>query len=99
MWEGGCRAKEDAASEVSEAELREWEEEQKAGEPGTGEGSLLFLPMPDFMASAGAGGGRPRVHFLCPSRSLSFLLLFSRCDKDKGSSDGCQRGILCVSSV
>ena len=41
----------DAVSAVSELEVREWLEEQGAGaeerEP------LLFLPTPDFMASAG----------------------------------------------
>ena len=49
-------AEEDAVSEVSEAELREWEEEHGAGaeEPGAG-GAPLFLPTPDFMASAGDG--------------------------------------------
>jgi len=50
-------AEEDAAvSEVPEAELREFLEEQGvgAGEPGDGE-LPLFLPTPDFMASAGEG--------------------------------------------
>jgi len=46
---------EDAVSEGSEAELREWEEEQRAeAEEPTRWGELvlpLFLPMPDFMAS------------------------------------------------
>ena len=53
---GGGRgpAGEGAVSEVSEAELREWEEDQGAGaeEPGNGE-LPLSLPTPDFMASAG----------------------------------------------
>jgi len=46
---------EDAVSEVSEAELREWMEEQVAGaeEPDAGGEPPLFLPTPDFMASAG----------------------------------------------
>ena len=49
-------AEEDAVSEVSEAELREWEEEQGAGAEELGGGELpLFLPTPDFMASAGEG--------------------------------------------
>jgi hypothetical protein len=39
----------DAVSEVSEAELREWVEEQGVG---AGE-ELLFLLTPDSMASAG----------------------------------------------
>jgi len=45
---------EDTVSAVSELEVREWLEEQGAGamEPGEG-GTPLFLPMPDFMASAG----------------------------------------------
>jgi len=38
----------DAVSEVSEAELWEWMEE-----PDAGGGPPLFLPTPDFMASAG----------------------------------------------
>ena len=42
---------------VSELEVREWLEEQGAGaeEPGAGGEQLLFLPTPDFMASAGEG--------------------------------------------
>ena len=49
-------AEEDAVSEVSEAEVREFLEEQGVGadEAGTG-GTPLFLPAPDFMASAGEG--------------------------------------------
>ena len=43
----------DVGSEVSEAELWEWEEEQEAEERGARGGLLLFLPTPDFMASAG----------------------------------------------
>jgi len=49
----------DAVSAVSELEVREWMEEQGvgAGEVGAGEvgagGTPLFLPTPDFMASAG----------------------------------------------
>ena len=48
---------EDAVSEVSEAELREFLEEQEAGAEGLGAGGEppLFLPTPDFMASAGDG--------------------------------------------
>jgi len=46
-------AREGAASEMPEAELWEWEEEQEAEELGAGEGLPLFLPTPDFMASAG----------------------------------------------
>jgi len=47
-------AEEDGVSEVSEAELREFLEELGAGaeEPEAG-GTPLFLPTPDFMASAG----------------------------------------------
>jgi len=46
-------AEEDTVSEVSEAERREWEEEQRAEaeEVGAGE-ELLFLPTPSFMATA-----------------------------------------------
>ena len=46
----------DAVSAVSELEVREWLDEQEAGaeEPGGGE-PPLFLPTPDFMASAGEG--------------------------------------------
>ena len=45
----------DAVSAVSELEVREWMEEQGAGaeEPCAGRESPLFLPTPDFMASAG----------------------------------------------
>jgi len=45
---------EDTVSMVSELEVWEWLAEQGAGaiEPGE-EGTPLFLPMPDFMASAG----------------------------------------------
>ena len=44
---------EDTVSEVSEAELREWEPGAAAEELGA-EGELpLFFPTPDFMASAG----------------------------------------------
>jgi len=47
----------DAVSEVSEVEVREWLGEQGAGgeESGAEEGQPLFLPTPDFMASAGEG--------------------------------------------
>jgi len=43
----------DAVSEVSEAEVREWLEEQGAGAEGSGAGGELplFLPTPDLMAS------------------------------------------------
>jgi len=41
-------------SAVSELEVREWMEVQGAGvEEPNGEGPPLFLPTPDFMASAG----------------------------------------------
>jgi len=45
---------EDTVSAVSELEVWEWLEEQGAGvmEPGEGR-TPLFLPTPDFMASAG----------------------------------------------
>jgi len=43
----------DAVSAVSEMEVREWLEEQGAGaEELGGMGSPLFLPTPNFMASA-----------------------------------------------
>ena len=42
----------DAVSAVSELEVREWLDEQGAGEAGAG-GTPLFLPTPDFMAPAG----------------------------------------------
>ena len=47
----------DAVSAVSELEVREWLEEPgaEAGELGAGGESPLFLPTPDFMASAGEG--------------------------------------------
>ena len=49
-------AEEDAVSEVSEAEVREFLEEQEVGSDGAGTGGTpLFLPTPDFMASAGEG--------------------------------------------
>ena len=45
---------EDAVSAVSELEVREWLEEQGAGAMNPdGGGTPLFLPTPDFMASAG----------------------------------------------
>jgi len=49
-------AEEEAVSEVSEAELREYLGELGAGaeESGAGRRTPLFLPTPDFMASAGA---------------------------------------------
>jgi len=42
-------------SAVSKVEVWEWLQEEGAGaeEPGAGEEPPLFLPMPDFMASAG----------------------------------------------
>jgi len=57
-------AEEDAVSEVSEAELREFLGELRAGveEPGGG-GTPLFLPTPDFMASAGTVYGWTRPFF------------------------------------
>jgi len=55
---------EDAVSEVSEAELQEWVEEQGAEELGAGEGLLLFLPTPDFMASAEESRRRTRFPFV-----------------------------------
>jgi len=47
---------EDTVSTVSELEVLEWLEEQgaEAMDPGEGE-TPLFLPTPDFMASAGTG--------------------------------------------
>jgi len=48
-------AEEDAVSEVSEAELREWEEGRAPEELGAGVESPLFLPTPDFMAATGEG--------------------------------------------
>ena len=52
----GPTEEDDAVSAVSELEGREWLDEQEAGaeEPGGGE-PPLFLPTPDFMASAGEG--------------------------------------------
>jgi len=45
---------EDAVSAVSELEVREWLEEQGAEAEELGrEGPPLFLPTPNFMASAG----------------------------------------------
>ena len=45
----------DAVSAVSELEVREWLEEQRAGaqEQDAGGELPLFLPTPDFMAAAG----------------------------------------------
>ena len=48
-------AEEDAVSEVPEAELREWQGEQEAEVLGAAGEPPLFLPRPDFMASAGEG--------------------------------------------
>jgi len=43
----------DAVSAVSELEVQEWMQEQEAGAEETGgAGTPLFLPMPDFMATA-----------------------------------------------
>jgi len=48
------REEDDAVSAVSELEEREWLEEQGAEAEELGrEEPLLFLPTPDFMASAG----------------------------------------------
>jgi len=49
-----AETEDDAVSAVSQLEEREWLEEQGAGaeEAGAG-GTPLFLPTPDFMASAG----------------------------------------------
>ena len=48
------RGENDPGGELPEAELREWEEGQEAEElfAGGGGGLQLFLPTPDFMASA-----------------------------------------------
>ena len=52
-----AEAEEDTVSAVSELEVREWMGEHGAGieEPGAGGEHPLFLPTPDFMASAGTG--------------------------------------------
>jgi len=53
-----AETEDDAVGAVSELEVREWPEEQGAGaeELGAGGGEpQLFLPTPDFMASAGEG--------------------------------------------
>ena len=52
-----AEAEEDAVSAVSEQEVWEWMEEHGAGteEPGAGGEPPLFLPTPDFMASAETG--------------------------------------------
>jgi len=52
-----AEAEEDAVSAVSELEVWEWMEEHGAGteEPGAGGEPPLFLPTPDFMASAETG--------------------------------------------
>ena len=62
-------AEEDTVSEVSEAELREWEEIQRAEAEKEGAGEEpLFPPTPSFMASAdeeqGAGHDFPLSFFL-----------------------------------
>jgi len=50
-----AEAEDDAVSAVSELDVWEWLEEQGAGaeEPVSGGEPPLFLPSPDFMASAG----------------------------------------------
>ena len=50
-------AEEDAVSNGSEAELREWLKELEGGAGGSEAGGEAppFLPTPDFMASAGEG--------------------------------------------
>jgi len=50
-----AESEDDAVSAVSELEVREWLEEQGVGAEGAGAGGEppLFLPTPDFMASAG----------------------------------------------
>ena len=46
-------AEDDTVSVVSQLEVQEWQEEQGAGAEGVGaRGTPLFLPTPDFMASA-----------------------------------------------
>jgi len=65
-------AEEDAVSAVSELEEREWLEEQgaEAGELGDGGEPPLFLPTPDFMASAGTA----KAVFFPSSFPLSYTL-------------------------
>ena len=75
---------EDAVSAVSEQEVREWLEEHGAGaEEPDGEGTPLFLPTPEFMASAGtaweARGALSFVILLCFSHSLLSPLSFPWC--------------------
>ena len=56
MWRGVPVEEDDTVSVVSELKAREWMEEQEAGtEKSDGEEPPLFLPTPDFMASAGEG--------------------------------------------
>jgi len=56
MWRGVPGEEDDTVSVVSELKAREWMEEQEAGtEKSDGEEPPLFLPTPDFMASAGEG--------------------------------------------
>ena len=52
-----AEAEDDAVSAVSELEVWEWLEEQGVGteEPDVGAELPLFLPTPDFIASAGEG--------------------------------------------
>jgi len=53
---GPAEAEDDAVSAVSELEVREWLEEQGVGAEKADSGGEppLFLPTPDFMASAGS---------------------------------------------
>jgi len=72
-------AEEDAVSEVSEAEVREWLEEQSAGAEGLGAGEELPLFLPMLTSWRPQKRSRRLPSFLSfvhpyPSRSLSFRL-------------------------
>ena len=69
----------DAVSEVPEAELREFLGEQGVGAKVPGAGGDTTVPTHAQLHGVcrnGLGAGRRLsfVHFVCPSRSLSFLL-------------------------
>jgi len=75
-------------SEVSEAELREWEEGQEAEEVGARGGITLFLPTPDFMAFAGVG--RFYLSSLCHFLSSLYIFVGKAWVEHKGELATCR---------
>jgi len=97
-------AEKEALSEVSESELREWEEEQTAGERGAGKdlhcSSPRRTPWGRLAQCRSGWWFFPFVHFLFRSRSFSFpflcnllgvLLFFLRTGRGGGQRGRLQR--------